>query len=168
MDSPGPDRLLELQRKCSEDVPACSACVRRNLKCEYGIRLSWQDEAESLGIAFGRALKNRYNRASQTGHPEHAAPAAPLEQRHYLLPLRDGSVGRHWLNTSFADVRRLCTPATEDRHEDASFVSTHSEEDRDDPAVAAVPPPLSAFPGLEDDGCSVFLEYCQSHPRVFL
>ncbi|KAF4125986.1 anaphase-promoting complex subunit 1 [Geosmithia morbida] len=39
----------------NETRPICKACERLRLPCQYGIRLLWQEEALSRGIALGRA-----------------------------------------------------------------------------------------------------------------
>ncbi|KAL4754145.1 hypothetical protein BDW72DRAFT_148062 [Aspergillus terricola var. indicus] len=74
------------RRRCDEKKPSCSGCLKRGLPCHYAIRLLWEHEANSMGIAFGRGT------------------ASPSGKTHYLLPSRPRAA-RHWLDTTSDDVR---------------------------------------------------------------
>ncbi|KAL4910984.1 fungal-specific transcription factor domain-containing protein [Aspergillus multicolor] len=76
------------RRRCDEKKPSCGGCQKRGLPCQYGIKLLWEHEADSLGIAFGRSTKN------------------PLGRTHYLVPIQPHAA-RHWLNTTSDDINRL-------------------------------------------------------------
>lgn len=49
----------EKKIRCDERKPSCSSCEKSHRKCYYGIKLLWQDEADSRGIALGRSGTSR-------------------------------------------------------------------------------------------------------------
>jgi hypothetical protein len=66
------------------------------MQCHYGVRLLWQDDAESMGIAFGRAgMKDRFQKDKKKSNVSH-----------YLLPAYPQEI-YYWLNTTSEDVRWL-------------------------------------------------------------
>ncbi|KAH7205430.1 uncharacterized protein BKA55DRAFT_586782 [Fusarium redolens] len=116
------------KRRCSEEHPSCSRCVRQGLACSYGLRLQWEDEMRCAGIASGRAAQ--HNRTPETTY--------------YLLPVPRGRL--RWLHTTADEVRRYS-------YEDASRTP---DEPADGPLAAlklSLPAPLSSLPSLEhNDG----------------
>lgn len=80
----------------AEERPACSRCHERGLQCHYGIRLLWEDEADSMGIAFGRSSKK-----TRAGLKKHI-----YQNSHYMLPT-EPQAARFWLNTTSHDIRLL-------------------------------------------------------------
>ncbi|KAL2826637.1 fungal-specific transcription factor domain-containing protein [Aspergillus cavernicola] len=125
------------RRRCSEDKPSCSGCVKRGLECIYGMRLLWEDEAESMGIAFGRAgMKNRFGQKKTRGS-------------HYLLPVRSYAP-RYWISTTSDDIRCLY----EGSPDGEVVAETDYGED-----VAMIPFALSHCPSLAEidlsDTCTI-------------
>lgn len=53
--------------KCDETKPRCANCTRRNLTCETGIQLKWEQEFTSRGLAFGR--QGRWSKDRTPGSP---------------------------------------------------------------------------------------------------
>lgn len=47
-------RVIEKHVQCTEQKPTCSRCERLNLRCEYGLRLLWREDAAQRGICLGR------------------------------------------------------------------------------------------------------------------
>ncbi|KUJ15078.1 uncharacterized protein LY89DRAFT_686632 [Mollisia scopiformis] len=52
-------KCREKKTRCDERKPSCTACQKSVKPCIYGIKLLWQDEADSRGIALGRSGTNR-------------------------------------------------------------------------------------------------------------
>ncbi|OKL58135.1 hypothetical protein UA08_06585 [Talaromyces atroroseus] len=136
------------RRRCTEDKPSCSGCVKRGLQCSYGIRLLWQDEAESMGIAFGRAgMKDRFRKKTKKSIA-----------LHYLLPARHQ--GRyHWLNTTSEDVGWLYNDAPRSDNRRSLFCDTQP------PAIliakragtnSRIPSLLSEWPSLGEKDTFLF------------
>ncbi|KAL5343174.1 fungal-specific transcription factor domain-containing protein [Aspergillus crustosus] len=130
------------RRRCSEDKPSCTGCQVRGLTCQYGIRLLWEHEAESMGIAFGRAgTKDRPSRdkKSSTG-------------AHYLLPQRQNTA-RYWLNTTSNDIQYLHGSSNNRR----VTLSTIDDQLKDEVTTGrqhtpnnTIPLPLSQCPSLAE------------------
>ncbi|KAL2845270.1 fungal-specific transcription factor domain-containing protein [Aspergillus pseudoustus] len=129
---------LGRRRRCSEDRPACSGCLKRGISCHYGIRLLWQDDAESLGIAFGRAHKKDRRSASGDGtegsmHPYFARPARRPTHR-------------YWLNTTCDELSLLYGgPSAQQR---PSFEMDESEPVLRQYPRSVIPVSLSLCPSL--------------------
>ncbi|KAJ5694965.1 hypothetical protein N7536_005377 [Penicillium majusculum] len=84
------------RRRCTEDKPSCKGCLQRGQECHYGIRLLWEDEAQSMGIAFGRSgMKDRFMKTKIKSTVEH-----------YLLPVKSHA-SQYWLTTTSEDIRLL-------------------------------------------------------------
>ncbi|KAJ5410687.1 uncharacterized protein N7487_005046 [Penicillium crustosum] len=84
------------RRRCTEDKPSCKWCLQRGQECRYGIRLLWEDEAQLMGIAFGRSgMKDRFIKTKTKSSVEH-----------YFLPVKSHA-SRYWLTTTSDDIRSL-------------------------------------------------------------
>lgn len=44
----------DMHVRCTEEQPQCARCKRLGIKCEYGMKLLWQDDAVQRGICLGR------------------------------------------------------------------------------------------------------------------
>ncbi|KAJ6002777.1 hypothetical protein N7451_005324 [Penicillium sp. IBT 35674x] len=81
---------------CKKDKPSCKGCLKRGQQCHYGIRLLWKDEAQAMGIVFGRSgMKDRFTKQN-----------IESTASHYLLPT-NFHTARYWLTTTSEDVRLL-------------------------------------------------------------
>ncbi|RKU49499.1 hypothetical protein DL546_008465 [Coniochaeta pulveracea] len=61
--------------KCDETKPRCTNCTRRNLVCETGIQLKWEQEFSNRGLAFGR--QGRWTKGGNDARSPAAQAASP-------------------------------------------------------------------------------------------
>ncbi|CZR57838.1 uncharacterized protein PAC_07727 [Phialocephala subalpina] len=83
----------EKKIRCDERKPSCTSCEKSHRRCYYGIKLLWQDEADSRGIALGRSgtckklkRKRRDDRRARTSiHAvNHFLSVGPVEDWMFL------------------------------------------------------------------------------------
>ncbi|RDW77635.1 hypothetical protein BP6252_05688 [Coleophoma cylindrospora] len=144
------------RRKCSEEKPACDHCNKKGLKCEYGMRLTWEDAAKEAGIAFGRTgMRNRFKKNEEV---------CGRSKEHFLLPMT--SYGRMlFLNTTYADIYRFCSEYHTGNNKDDEYDKRleTSDQERNGPSFSRTPLGLSiqlrTLPDMDDYSSTIFQYY---------
>ena len=73
----------------AEERPSCEYCIAQGWMCTYEIRLRWESDLVSAGLAFGRSKRGTKDGEQQSG------PSLSC------LPPRTARL--HWLNTTVSD-----------------------------------------------------------------
>ncbi|KAF2865406.1 fungal-specific transcription factor domain-containing protein [Massariosphaeria phaeospora] len=118
--------------RCTEERPQCARCTKLGVRCEYGIRLLWQQDAAQRGICLGRE-----GAWSKHGKPKpKPAPHAPTSTPHFVTPGNEPI----FLHTA---CRHFRSRGADDQHE-AEADEDYSEAEDTTSTLCTRRPPWSA------------------------
>ncbi|KAH7165220.1 fungal-specific transcription factor domain-containing protein [Dactylonectria macrodidyma] len=131
-------RCRERRVRCSLDKPTCRSCLRTNHRCQYGIKLTWREEALAKGICFGR--QGVYGRMSEVHYSSRPSGCGIFRGDMFFLNTSvqdyDAVAGRAPLDNT-ADV--AASTSTAPYHD---WTATGDEEDNTEHLTLMLPPPI--------------------------